>query len=110
MIAGDTPSWTVTVERNGEPVDLTGASINFTAKRYLTDVSAVFQHSTDDGHVVVSPPASAGVAVLTLDAADTADLVTSVAVKLYYDVQVTEADGTISTPITGTLTVYPGVG
>lgn len=109
MVRGDTASWDIacTLE-DGSAVDLTGATIYFTAKKSHADAdsAAVFQKSTSDGIAVTD--AANGKCRVTLTSADTSGLSTY-AVTLYVDLEVVEADGNVATAAVGTLVVSPDV-
>jgi hypothetical protein len=106
-VRGDTNEYDLTFSRLdgqgvAQPLDLTGATIVFTLKRDLadTDDAAVLQ-KTDSSGITVSAPATAGLATLKLDPADTASLPAPRA--FHYDVQVTESDGRVTTTAIGLL-------
>lgn len=96
---GDTAKFTGTAKRTDKTIaDLTGATVRFTAKRKLTDA---------DGDAVIAKTATvldaeAGVFRVTIDPGDTSSLS---ACTLSYDVQITEADGTVTTTQKGTLAI-----
>ena len=100
MTRGDTRTFTVTVTNDaGAPLDLTSASLDFT-------VCDLFDKSLGDG-IAVDTPAT-GVAVITVDPADTED--SGDRRRSYpYDLQVTLADGSIKTPLSGRFVVIPDV-
>lgn len=79
------------------PVNLdTVAKIWFTVKREWddADAAAVIQKTLGDG-IVVSAPASAGIAVITISSAETAAL--SGLQRLVFDVQILESNGNVTT-------------
>lgn len=92
----------------GDPIDLTGCTVWFTAKALYTDAdaSATFQKSTADGITVVDE--DTGVIQVDIDPEDTEDL-DGVRTRLVYDIQVKDATGKVSTPQSGKLIVYPDV-
>lgn len=87
---GDTVSINFELTLDGEPVDLTGATVFFTAKPTLdaddTDAAAVISVEVSS----FTDPTS-GTAVIPLTATDT-DVTPA---EYYYDVQVKKADATI---------------
>ena len=93
---------------DGDPIDLTGATVTMTAKAAYTDTdaAAVFQKTEADGITVVS--ALNGVITVDLDPADTSSLTGKVN-RLIYDIQVQDADDRVSTPVRGKLVVQPDV-
>lgn len=101
---GDTIDLQVTITRDSAPVNLTGADLWMTAKNRLrdADVAAVFQKSLGAGIVIVGA-ASAGVALVTIDPADTDSLTRETV--LYCDVQLLESSGRVTTVASGTLTI-----
>lgn len=105
---GDTISIALTISRNGSAIDLTGATIWFTAKEAVedADVDAVFQKTTADGITIDDAPN--GRATVVIEPADTAALGDD-PVTLLCDVQVEEADGTTSTVAEGVLRITPDV-
>lgn len=101
--------FTITVA-DGGPFDLTDCDLAFTAKRLLTDPDsdAVIVKTLGDGITVTD--AENGEATLVIASADTVGLtVDRRGLHFYYDIQVTESDGLISTPIEGRLTVRSDV-
>jgi hypothetical protein len=106
MVRGDSFSFDgAPAERNGVPINLTGAQLKFTLRRTNDPIDlrpAVVQKDTVGGGVaVVSAPA--GTYRVTLLPADTQGLTYSV--TLYYDVELTESGGTVTTVDSGTLYV-----
>lgn len=89
------------------PVDITGATIWFTAKRRLADAdgSAVIAKVTPSGVVITS--AAGGLAEVRLAAADTASL--EAPTTLHYDVQVRDATGQTRTVDAGLLVIQADV-
>jgi hypothetical protein len=104
MIRGDTASFSGTVMRAGAPVNLTGAKLWFTAKRSRSDLdeAAVIKKDTVLGGVVILSPTS-GTYRVTILPADTSSL--TYTIQLFYDVQLLEPDGTVTTIESGTLEV-----
>lgn len=103
MTRGDTASWTITLTRKGVAVDLTGATILFTARRTVDSPDTIIQRSTSAG-ISISSPSSGGICVLGLLASNTSWLPDK-DTTLVFDLKVTESDGYISTPVSGTLLV-----
>lgn len=103
IVRGDTAVLDVAITRSGSPVDLTGATLWFTAKRAKSDPDAVavIAKSTASGITVTS--ASGGTATITIDPDDTSDLTSATA--LVFDVQLKESGGRITTVDSGTLRV-----
>jgi hypothetical protein len=106
---GDTETFTITLtDGAGDPLDLTGLAITFTAKRRVSDADedAVIQKTDVDGIVVDADPTS-GIAVLTIEPADTADL--EDLRTLHWDVQVDDGVGGVRTPLLGRLAITADV-
>lgn len=96
VIRGDTPTLTLDLVLADATVpDLSGATITFT-------VDDLFSRSVTDADL------SSGEASVTLTVADTEDCPDH-RTAYRYDVQVTEADGTVLTPQRGLLIVVPDV-
>ena len=104
MSRGDTPTFTITITRSDVPVDITTALLWMTAKYKLEDPdgAAVFQKVSPSGGIVLSDPTN-GIAKATLEPGDTTGI--AVPSPLFYDVQMKEADGTITTVANGRLRV-----
>lgn len=105
---GDNESYTMALTDADGAFDLTDCQVQFTAKRRLDDedADAVILKTLDAGIEVTN--AQGGIAVLSLEPSDTEDL-PSRRVRLVYDVQVTNGDGEVKTPIEGRLTISPDV-
>lgn len=88
------------VDEQGNPLDLTGWEVTFTAKKFTKDTEAVFVKSTlpGDGIVIVAEGAD-----VTLDEADTA-----LGRTLVYDAEARK-DGRVITIEKGTITVQVDV-
>lgn len=103
MYRGDDREFTLTLTEDGAAMDLTGASLRFTVKRVASDadLDAVITKTTAAGIVIDADPTT-GIAVVTVDAADTTDLARTT--TLVWDVQVTRG-GKTRTVLAGTLLV-----
>lgn len=107
MTRGDTPTFDLTItDAAGDAVDLTDATIAFTAKRSIADSATVFQKTVGSGVTVTN--AAGGLASVLLAAGDTTALPDRT-IALHYDVEVVESDGTKTTVASGLLTVSPDV-
>lgn len=111
---GDTWKFNLPLLQYGtvNPFNLTGTTIRVTFKtnKKLADNAAgVFQYSWISGGassgIAVTAPAS-GVAVLTVPASDTDSFLIN---KYFYDVQVTDANGDVWTPDSGSVKVTEDV-
>lgn len=94
----------------GAPLDVTGYTIWFTAKRQLSDPDpGVFQQTIAGGELVVTN-ASLGLGYVRIDPSDTVTLGDSTT-QLLWDLQIKSpaADTPVSTVARGTLTVEPDV-
>lgn len=110
IVRGDTFSLTLTVTRDGRPLDLTGAlGLWLTAKTVvdnaLDDAAAVFQKTLSAGIVVTD--ALGGVARVTIASVDTNTL--SPGTTLHFDVQIKTANGDILTVVVGTILIVADV-
>jgi hypothetical protein len=88
------------------PLDLTGASLWFSAKQHYTDTAYVFQKTLASGITIAVP--TNGQVLIQLEAVDTADLPNR-ATKLYWDLQVEDAVSNKETVDSGELWVEPEV-
>lgn len=99
MFRGSTRQITVSVKDNeNAAVDLTGATIEFFAARSTENPPDIYK--TVGSGVEISSPATAGVFVVTLSAADTANLNGD----YYYQGKVKDQLNNISIVVHGTLT------
>lgn len=97
MYRGDDRELTITASE-----DLSGSTVQFTARRHLSDTTAVISKSTEDASIVVSGTT----ATVTIAAADTTDELPG---ALHWDVQVTDGEGKIHTVATGRLAIVEDV-
>lgn len=107
---GDTFSLTLNVKLKGQPVDLTGASLAFTAKRWCDlwetdDSKAVIKKTTapDDGITITN--AAKGIAVLRVPPSETTELDGVV----YFDIQLTTANADVFTVERGKITIISDI-
>lgn len=102
MFRGDAAGWRFPVTLDGAAVDVTGASVRFTAKRLPTDAdgSAVITRTVGSGVTLTDP--TNGVITVVLDPDDTDAL--EVPVTLLWDLQVTSG-GLPRTVAHGTLAI-----
>lgn len=96
---GDTAIFAFALTMDGVALDLTGATIRWTAKPSVSDVSALISKAIGSGLTVADP--TSGRVDLTFNPQDTRDL--DAPATLYWDLEVTEANGYVSTPLIGTL-------
>lgn len=109
MHRGDTESFTMTLTDSlGDPLNLTGSGLTFTAKRRLfdADVDAVIVKTEADGIVVDADPTT-GIVVLTIEPGDTETLENLR--TLHWDIQVDDGAGDVRTPVLGRLAVLADV-
>jgi hypothetical protein len=105
---GDTVIFDATITRppGGAAVDLTGATVVCTGRRTLgADDLAVFRLELGSGVEVTDAPG--GEVRVTIPPSATASLPDWPA--LYTDLEITEADGRVSTPLRGRLILTPDV-
>lgn len=102
---GDTVVFDATITRppGGPPVVLTGATLVCTGRRTLEEAATayVFKVSTGTGIVVTNP--TEGQCRVTIPPGATAALPDAPA--LFVDLELTEADGRVSTPVRGRLII-----
>jgi hypothetical protein len=106
MKRGDTRRYTITVTRNGAPEDISSpAELWFTAKTVLSlpDSQATIQKTTVGAGGITVTDGPGGIALLTIDPADTSAL-TADAV-LSYDVQLKTSSADIETIDAGELRI-----
>jgi hypothetical protein len=88
------------LQASGAALDLTGGQLVFGLKKLLSDTTILLTKSSPASGIVIGSPATAGLATLTLNAADTAALGDG---PYAFDVQFISASAKKSTVITGTL-------
>ena len=108
MTRGDTVSLSGTATLSGDPYDLAGCSLWFTAKNKYTDddPAAVFQKSIGDGITVTS--AAQGLFVVVISPGDTEAVAKSRTI-LVWDLQLMDGSGNIYTLNSGNLVINPDV-
>jgi len=107
LTRGNDASYKVTIrDANNLPVDLTGASLMFTAKKLPSDTEgqAVIAKALT---IAVDQVTNKGQATLLILSADTVGL--AAPVSLWYDIQLTDGMGNISTPISGVFAVSQSI-
>lgn len=107
MKRGKTLPFSATCTSNGQPFDLTGATLKFLAKRRAGDADAGAVITKTDGDGIVVPLPTNGVAQVQILEADTAALANEETV-LVWELQVTSS----ANPFTvagGLLTIEPAV-
>jgi hypothetical protein len=107
MIRGATAIWRFTLFDNGGAMDLTGASVWFTAKRSFADADPGVIQKTLSGGIAIVGLDTDGIVDVTLDDIDTANVDTSKV--LQYDIKCRLASGMIAYPVVGSLTIKPNV-
>lgn len=108
MYRGDTAQFRVTaLDIDGNPLDITGASAWFTAKRTTQDgdVDAVFQKTVGTGITITDAPN--GVMLVQLAEADTNTLTKKEILE--YDLQIKDTSDGVYTVARGALTVEADV-
>lgn len=101
MVAGDTKTLVVTVtDANGSPVNLSGCTIAWRASRSFRKTAQITKTTTGSGGVAITDGPN-GVFTVALEPEDTEDLHGD----LLHEAQVTDAQGTISTVLQGTMKV-----
>ena len=105
MYRGDDREFTLTLTEDGAPMDLTGATVRWTARVRAGDADTVIAKTSSAGIAIANDPTT-GVAVLTIDAADTSGFAGRR--DLVWDVEVTRG-GKTRTVLTGVLRVLVDV-
>lgn len=101
---GDTELFTATITESGAPVDITGCSLKFTAKRSLadSDADAVFQRATGGSGIAITN-GPGGIAQIAIASSNTSSL--TVPTLCYCDLQLVDTFGNVSTTATGTILI-----
>lgn len=101
MWRGDTEVFDAAITVGGLPVNITGCTLRFTAKRSLqdSDADAIFQRITPTEIVITNGPG--GLCQITVASTDTASETQDV--RCYCDLQLVDTLGNVSTTATGTL-------
>lgn len=110
MTRGDDRIIDITVtDKDGVAVNLTGVSLWFTVKTFLTDVddSSIIRKTLGSGITVVSAPA--GTAKIAIDAADTRDWPGKRGQTFFWDLQGKDNTGKIVTLDHGTFVLKADV-
>jgi len=102
--AGDTTTVDYTVMLDNQPVDLTGLTLRWAARRSYGDAEAVIEKETGSG--IVHTDTANGRARLTLLPADTAGLAVSSPATLVWALRLYDSNN-IYTVATGLLVVQP---
>jgi hypothetical protein len=105
MFRGNTKTFDFTVTLGGNPVDLTGAGLWFTAKTSPGATTVVFQKAIGAGITVTD--AVQGTGLIQLEPGDTAGLA-SRQVQIYFDMEL-ELAGSVHTIAHGRLVVEPDI-
>lgn len=104
MVRGDTATFTITVtNQDGTPFDLTSATLWFSVRSAPGAVGYIFQKKTPSSGITVATPTT-GVAVISIDNADTSGLSPSEQ-RLVWDCQLKTSGGSIFTINRGDLIV-----
>lgn len=107
MTRGDNRTLKLTITSGGVAVNLTGASLSFTARMDYPNAVVITKTSADAAQLAITN-AAGGLAEVYLKPADTSSL-PHATVYLVYDVQLTQSDGTVTTVVRGKITVNPDV-
>lgn len=104
LYQGDTKEITVTVlDADDNAVDITSATISWKASRNVNSDAELTKDTTSGGVSITD--ASGGKFKITITAGDTARMNGD----YYHEAQITFSDGSVSTVLTGTMTVRPGL-
>lgn len=99
-------SFSATLLRGADVIDLTGASLNFTAKWTPRDTATVF--SLDETSGITITNAVAGEITVTIPSTATDDLPYD-EIRLAYDLYVLTSTGLTGFPLRGTLIISPNI-
>jgi len=99
-------TFSATLLRGADPIDLTGATLTFTAKWTPRDTATVFTLNTSSGITVTN--ATNGEVSITIPASATEDLPYD-EVRLAYDLYVLTATALTGYPLRGTLVISPNI-
>lgn len=105
-IKGDHIQLEFTITRDDEVLDITGATFEFAAKKWLTDNTRIIEHVSGDGSIEIED-ADGGIVVVTLAPEDTNDFVDEMI--LHIDLTMTEASGQITTVCKDRILIELGV-
>lgn len=105
----DTVPFSVTVENQGSPIDITDYSFRLTAKYSVTDSdsNAVFS-ITSPGNIIKTDAAN-GELLITIPSSATSSLEIGFTYRLYYDLQMYADPGTTYTVMSGIITVFSDI-
>lgn len=108
MTRGDDVTLDVTAVDQGQPVDLTGCDLWWTAKlrKLDADAEAVMQKTNEPGGGITVTDQLGGIAEVAILPADTEDLAS---IALWWDLQVRDGDDKIRTLASGRLVVNSDV-
>jgi hypothetical protein len=106
---GDTVLFTATITRppGGPPVDLSGADLVCTGRRTLDEPASAYVFRLEVGSGVTVTDPAAGLVAVRIPPEATASLADWP--TLFVDLEVTEGDGRVSTPLRGKLQLTPDV-
>jgi hypothetical protein len=108
LFTGDSKAFMVNVvDDNGNAIDLTGASViwQLAANNWKSDPTAMallVKDSTNAGEILLA----AGSFTVNIASGDTAGMTEG---TYYQEAQVTLSDGTVGTPLTGTVKIKPNL-
>ena len=104
LIRGDTWSFPLTFTSDGQPVDITGATVSFTLKKNYNDPDSSALISIDNtSHI---DPAN-GQTIIEVSASSTANL--EAPKSYFFDFQIKFADGSVKTIQSGIIEVLPDI-
>jgi len=106
MTRKDTFKFRATITKNGDSVDITGATFTLTVKWNVVDAGSIFTCTLGDGITVVDAPT--GIIDITISSAKTSAL-PPYDLILPYDLQMIESSGDVSTVLLGNLTIRPDI-
>ncbi len=106
MVRNSDYTFSATLYRGGDVIDLTGASLTFTAKWTPRDTDTIFELTETDGINVTNP--TNGEITVTIPSTATTTLPYD-EVRLAYDLYVLTLTSVTGYPLRGTLVVSPNI-
>ena len=107
MFKGDHKTFELQVkDQDGNPIDLSGATIRMTVKKHATDETAVISKTSNNAsEISITDPAN-GIAEIYLVPSDTRNLDAG---KYIFDIEITTAAGKVYTVLLANLTLVEDV-
>lgn len=107
IVRGDRKVFSIALtDSDGDPIDLDLLTLTFTAKENVLDLVPLLEKVSGDGieHAANQSTTGKGLATLTIDPADTADL-TALRTDGEWDVQIDDGAGDVRTVLSGRIVI-----